>query len=196
MFNSQKPNIDDLPTKKQLFISTIIAIIVAAVILITVVLPSEYGVDITGIGSALGLKKMGEIKTSLEKEANSPKKNAVLETNNIKKENTKKEIKSEKLQYEIKPGKAIEIKLVMDKASKVTYKWSCSTGSVNYDLHGDSKVNDFISYKKGRSTTTENGTLVAKFTGNHGWWWKNIGNETLTITLEISGAYKGIKKFM
>lgn len=35
----------------------------------TVVLPAEYGIDPTGVGRALGLTQMGEIKTRLAKEA-------------------------------------------------------------------------------------------------------------------------------
>jgi len=190
MFNSQKPNIEDLPTKRQLLISTIIALIVSIILLITVVLPSEYGVDITGIGSAIGLKKMGEIKTSLTKEDKLTKKET--STNTIIEDT----LAENKLKYEIKPGQAIEVKLVMDKDSKVNYKWSSSNGSLNYDLHGDSKNKDFVSYKKGRASSLDKGVLRAKFNGNHGWWWKNIGNEALVLTLEISGDYKEIKKVL
>ena len=63
MFNSQAPKPDDLPTSAQLVKSTIISVVAAGAILVTVVLPSEYAIDPTGIGSALGLKEMGEIKT-------------------------------------------------------------------------------------------------------------------------------------
>ena len=38
-------------------------------ILIAIVLPSEYAIDPTGIGRALGLTEMGEIKTQLAEEA-------------------------------------------------------------------------------------------------------------------------------
>jgi len=42
---------------------------VALLLLVTVVLPAEYGVDPTGIGRVLGLTEMGEIKVQLAKEA-------------------------------------------------------------------------------------------------------------------------------
>ncbi|WP_213705137.1 transmembrane anchor protein, partial [Enterobacter asburiae] len=38
-------------------------------LLITIVMPSEYGIDPTGVGRLLGLKQMGEIKTQLAEEA-------------------------------------------------------------------------------------------------------------------------------
>ena len=49
--------------------STLIALAVAALLLTTVVLPAEYGIDPTGVGRVLGLTRMGEIKTRLAKEA-------------------------------------------------------------------------------------------------------------------------------
>ena len=57
------------PTTAQLLRSTLIALAAAAMILVTIVLPAEYGIDPTGVGSALGLKRVGEIKTQLAEEA-------------------------------------------------------------------------------------------------------------------------------
>src|SRR5687768_609007 len=56
------PAIDELPSKRQLNRATLIAAGVAAVVLVTTVLPAEYGVDPTGIGRVLGLTPMGEMK--------------------------------------------------------------------------------------------------------------------------------------
>ena len=69
MYNIAKPTPDDLPTSKQLLRSTLIALVIAIAILFTVVLPSEYAIDPTGIGRMLGLTEMGEIKTQLAEEA-------------------------------------------------------------------------------------------------------------------------------
>ena len=62
MYNSKKPSDNELPTTKQLIKSTLIALVSAIVILVVVVYPAEYGVDPTGLGEKLGLKKMGELK--------------------------------------------------------------------------------------------------------------------------------------
>lgn len=59
----------DLPSTRALVRSTLIALAVAAAVLLTVVLPAEYGVDPTRIGRALGLTQMGEIKVRLAREA-------------------------------------------------------------------------------------------------------------------------------
>ncbi|HYW14589.1 MAG TPA: hypothetical protein VE891_00355 [Allosphingosinicella sp.] len=53
--DEQNPAIDELPSKRQLNRATLIAAGVAAAILVTTVLPAEYGVDPTGVGRVLGL---------------------------------------------------------------------------------------------------------------------------------------------
>lgn len=69
MFNAEIPSRAELPSTAQLVKSTIIAVVAAAAILVTVVLPAEYSIDPTGIGRALQLTQMGEIKKQLAAEA-------------------------------------------------------------------------------------------------------------------------------
>jgi hypothetical protein len=57
------------PSPRALLRSTIVAGATALLILVTVVLPAEYGIDPTRIGRVLGLTRMGEIKTRLAREA-------------------------------------------------------------------------------------------------------------------------------
>lgn len=51
------------PSSQQLLRATVVAVIVAAAILITIVLPAEYGIDPTGLGSRMGLTVLHEIST-------------------------------------------------------------------------------------------------------------------------------------
>jgi len=69
MYNTDMPLRSELPSSAQLIRSTIIAAIVALVLLVTVVMPSEYALDPTGAGRLLGLTEMGEIKIQLVEEA-------------------------------------------------------------------------------------------------------------------------------
>lgn len=69
MFNTNIPTFNDLPTSAQLLRSTVLALITAVVLLVTVVMPSEYAIDPTGIGRTLGLTQMGEVKLQLAEEA-------------------------------------------------------------------------------------------------------------------------------
>ena len=69
MYNANRPSKADLPSTAQLLKSTGIAAVVASALLVTVVLPAEYGVDPTRIGSVFGLTEMGRIKRQLAEEA-------------------------------------------------------------------------------------------------------------------------------
>ncbi len=68
MYNTTPPKRSDLPSSNQLKRSTFIAALSALAILVAVVLPSEYGLDLTGAGRVLGLTEMGDIKAQLAKE--------------------------------------------------------------------------------------------------------------------------------
>lgn len=69
MHNVNIPTEVELPSSRRLFVSSLLALVVAAVILVTVILPAEYGIDPTGVGRAIGLQQMGEIKMQLADEA-------------------------------------------------------------------------------------------------------------------------------
>ena len=69
MYNSGPVRRADLPSTAKLIVSTIGAALVALVLLVTVVMPSEYGIDPTRVGRMLGLTSMGEIKMQLAQEA-------------------------------------------------------------------------------------------------------------------------------
>jgi hypothetical protein len=68
MSNPQLPPVAP-SSPRQLLRSVLIALAVALLLLFTVVLPAEYGIDPTGAGRVLGLTRMGEIKVRLAREA-------------------------------------------------------------------------------------------------------------------------------
>lgn len=69
MYNTDMPTRAELPSTAKLLRSTAIAVVTAGALLVTIVLPSEYGIDPTGVGTALNLTEMGEIKMQLADEA-------------------------------------------------------------------------------------------------------------------------------
>lgn len=192
----------ELPSVAKLIKSTFLAAALAAVILLTTVLPSEYGIDPTGAGKILGLTKMGEIKVSLAKEV-AMEKNASKEKvpeKSIEKVEKKLPVsevnlKTDKMIITLKPNEGKEIKLKMDKGKQVSYSWWTSEGRVNYDAHADSKKHriKYFNYSKGSANRKE-GTLEAFFDGKHGWFWRNRTKKTMTVTLEVKGDYFSIKQ--
>jgi hypothetical protein len=65
---------------------------------------------------------------------------------------------------------------------------------VNYDTHGDSPTLKYHGYGKGSGRPSDEGTLVAAFDGNHGWFWRNRGRDTVVVTLRTNGDYQELKR--
>jgi hypothetical protein len=91
------------------------------------------------------------------------------------------------------PGEGAEIKLRMQAGEKAEYRWVVEGGAVNFDTHGDGGGRS-ISYEKGRGVPEDEGELVAAFTGNHGWYWRNRGQTNVTLVLRTRGTYSDIKR--
>lgn len=192
-----------LPSKRGLVKSTIIAISVAAFLLVTVILPAEYGIDPTGIGSLTGLKKMGEIKVSLAKESiadqtgiekQKPAVNtALIQESEITEPVRDKNVKNDLITITLKPDEGKEIKVAMDKGKVLSYSWWTDKNRVNFDTHADSEQLKIKYHQYGKGTTNiDEGKLEAAFNGKHGWFWRNRSTETLTVTLKISGEYTSV----
>ncbi|HBP6256845.1 transmembrane anchor protein [Pseudomonas aeruginosa] len=210
MYNVSKPTLDDLPTSKQLLRSTFIALVAAIAILVTVVLPSEYAIDPTGIGRALGLTEMGEIKTQLAEEAaadaalDAAKAAAVTAGNASTAASAQTQSGAQaanesawrdEMRVVLKPGQGAEVKLSMKAGEQAEFSWISEGGVVNFDTHGDGGGQS-ISYEKGRAVPSSDGVIQAAFDGNHGWFWRNRGNADVTVIVRTRGQYAEMKRVL
>lgn len=215
MYNADIPPTNALPSHRQLLKSTIIALLIATFLMLAVVLPAEFGRDPTGVGNLLGLTKMGQIKQSLAKEAALEEQSAsqagqvqapsvaqtiaAEEVVNVEKQApaasdpAQTAAKNDEMIVKLAPDEGTEIKVTLDKGEKVNYQW-VSTGKTNYDVHGDSAEEniDYYGYSKG-SKVSDEGEIIAKFNGSHGWFWRNRTKNPITITLKTVGQYSDIK---
>ncbi len=94
--------------------------------------------------------------------------------------------------YTLQPGEGIEVKLAMQAGQTARFEWTANGGAVNFDLHGDGSGQK-VSYEQGRAVPDQTGELVAAFTGNHGWFWRNRGDAPVTVTLRVAGEYSELK---
>jgi hypothetical protein len=197
------PNPEDLPSSAKLIKSTIVAAVVAAVLLVVAILPAEYGIDPTGFGKVLGLTKMGEIKTSLAHEVAAqstvePATTQLFEpTQKVvpKPVETAISLRKDSMELTLVPNEGKEIKLTLNKGERARYVWYTDGGAVNFDGHSDSikhKI-DYKSWQKGTSQRDE-GELVAEFDGKHGWFWRNRTSKPVTITLQVEGEHSDIEE--
>lgn len=202
MYNSDTPNSADLPSKRKLIRSTFIAALSAAVLLVTVVLPAEYGVDPTRIGGLLGLTEMGQIKQQLADESErdaDPLVEAVIPevvTPEPVAEEMPAIVWGDQTIVTLKPGEVAEVKLTMIMGGVAQYEWVTDQGHLNSDLHADGTNKAFTSYRKGRAETSDSGEFQAEFDGVHGWYWRNRSDEIVNVTLRVRGAYSEIKRVL
>lgn len=219
MYNANKPTASELPSTGKLLKSTGIAAAIAAGLLVTVVMPAEYGIDPTRVGSVFGLTEMGRIKVSLAAEAAAeeaaeaggtataagpvpaldsrpitPSTNATATAGAAPAAAAAQAgTRSDRTVLTLEPDQGAEIKLVMQEGATVRYSWSSSGGRVNYDTHADRPGTSYHGYDKGSEQRVED-TLTAVFTGSHGWFWRNRTGAPVTITLITEGAYSEVKR--
>ncbi|BDW86395.1 hypothetical protein [Roseicyclus marinus] len=94
----------------------------------------------------------------------------------------------DEVSYTLAPGEGVEVKLVMEGGQVARFAWTANGGVVNYDTHADGGGQS-ISYEQGRAVPEQAGELVAAFTGNHGWFWRNRTDAPVTLTLRTAGQY-------
>lgn len=189
MTSSNLPNAGDLPTLHQLNRATLAAFGIAVVLLVTTILPAEYGVDPIGTGRLFGLTRMGEVKqaehaaegataSAAPAAAPSPAAPATAQTAEVK--------------ITLAPDEGREVKADMRAGDRITYAWSTGGPEVRFELHGEehgAPADQYSSYEKG-SSAGEKGEFQAPFDGMHGWYWRNRTAAPVTITVTATGTFR------
>jgi len=102
--------------------------------------------------------------------------------------------KSETLTIELGLDETVEYKALMKQGDAIAFRWSTDGGDVYYDFHAHDEAfgpEFFTRYDEGEGVQ-RSGTIVAPYTGQHGWFWLNIADGPTTVTLEVSGFYDEI----
>jgi hypothetical protein len=162
---------------------------VAAVGLVSIVLPAEYGWDPIGTGRALGLTALAGVETSPPPAAGLPKADGQPAHREVN-------LQSDTFEIELRPFDSVEYKYRLEAGDGLVYTWS-ATGMVTFDFHGEPdgvSSKNAESYVKGEASTYQ-GTFTAAKPGIHGWYWKNNSAGRATVTLRTSGFYSKAIKF-
>lgn len=197
----------EAPSNKKLLAGTLIAAVSALLLLVTVVLPAEYGIDPTGFGKLTGLTNMaapsrtiaitdvlGGNETLREVEIPEFGEPTPLPNPSVFQDELQT-FKTETLQVAIPSDGQTEIKLKLQEGKVVVYSWSVDTGDIYVDFHGhDPSFGDdfFVRYKEQQEGSGNNGSLTAPFTGEHGWFWLNYNEFPVVVTLTVTGYFDEI----
>ena len=194
----------------------VIALVVAAVLFVTVVLPAEYGRDPTRVGHLLGLDKLrapqtggGDGKPILLTEVIGGNEKVwtadpgdgrepVPLPNPAVYQAADTPPKSETKVIKLGLDQKTEIKTRLTKGKMVVYSWQVEGGKVYVDYHGhDPSMGDkfWVRYSEQDDVDHAAGSLVAPFDGEHGWFWLNTSETPVTIRLTVNGYYDEIKDY-
>jgi hypothetical protein len=148
------------------------ALLLALVLLLTVVLPAEYGWDPLGTGVELNLLGLaGEESSSLQEQP---------------------ELwREDRIEFQLAPFEAVEYKYRLAADATILFQW-WADGEVLYDMHAEpdgAPPGYAQSFSKKRDISS-GGSYTAPFSGIHGWYWQNRGQQDITVTLQTSGFYR------
>jgi len=199
----------DTATKAQLLRKTGLALLMALALLGLIVLPAEYGIDPSGFGGLTGLtalsnprpSKVTEAPTATnqveEKSEDNTDGDQPFPTGRANIHDTPPSTRS----FRIDLGylDEVEYKAVLVAGETMFYSWRVESGEDTYfDFHGDPTEGEFPeeysqSYHEGEGPDSQ-GSFTATFTGNHGWYWLNISDNDITITLQVTGYYRSVEE--
>lgn len=198
------------PGRRSLVKASLLAMAVAAVILVTAVLPAEYGIDPTGVGSRLGLDALAEADapapvespaaSQLAPAASAPVAASAasgldavgqpvkpVEASHVGKRDDA--LRSDELSVILAPGKGAEIKAQMQTGAGFVFEWTASA-PVAVDMHGERKdapEGEYTSYWIEPARQQGSGSFTAPFEGSHGWYWLNRGDTPVTVRVQVTG---------
>jgi hypothetical protein len=210
-------NSENKPSGNTLLKTTLITLVAAVIVTVLFVMPAEFGIDPTGVGAQLGLLDLSAIDSSQEQSDDSDSAVNMIEGTypGIPDEfdlyepdvlgapfstTHDKKYRSDTLTINLELGEEVEYKAVMQQGDAILYSWQVASGDVYTDFHADPgeaaegyPESYFIRYRESE-TGSSNGSLVAPFDGNHGWYWLNIQENAIEITLEIHGYYDSVSE--
>ncbi len=175
--------------------ATLAALLVAGIVLVTAVLPAEYGIDPTGAGRALGLTGLFEAGQEAAAVSSAPPTITAAEGGPVFPQFN--EYRQDRREFTIAPKTGMEFKYSLNKGATMIYSWT-STGFVDFDFHTEpagkpSSASD--SFEKGEGVQKKGG-YTAPYDGIHGWYWENKGTTPVTVTLNSAGFYEQAMLFL
>ena len=191
---NERVDVQALIVRERIALATAAAMFVAGVLLVTVILPAEYGVDPAGTGRWFGLLQIAQAEgVTPEAGTGGTASEAMRFSANTSRGAT---FRRDSRTFEIPPRQGIEYKYDMAQGDSFVYTWTASD-IVKSEFHGEPQgaakgYADFYDISERR---TAHGSFFAPTTGIHGWWWENTSDKAVTLTLTSTGFYTGATEF-
>ena len=172
----------------QLVRATLLAALAAGALLVTVVLPAEYGIDPTGLGQRLGLYRAPE-PTAEPLPSSAGDASAGAGTGSLFTSPTP--YRTDEMSITLAAGEGAEIKAQMAAGQRLVYSWTATGNGVDVDMHGEAidQAGGDRSYQTGEFQTSGHGAFEAPMAGNLGGFWQNLHDDPVTVTVKTAGFY-------
>ncbi len=102
---------------------------------------------------------------------------------------------SDSIDILLESGGRLEYKVSMNVGEVLLYNWK-SDGDVHSDFHANQtgdKSGFWTRYSEQEGRKAQ-GSIVAPYSGEHGWFWRNLENRPVNIKLSVAGYYKELIK--
>lgn len=165
---------------KKLVVASFSALTVAAVLMVTAVLPAEFGVDPLGTGKMLGITGMSS--SAQQVGALNMQDQAYFQ---------------DKYRIVLAPFESMEYKYRLEEGATMLFDWQAS-GDLVFDMHSEQDGIDPYEYApsfaQGNASGAQ-GSYTAPFSGIHGWFWENRNMQDVTLEISTAGFYNAATEF-
>ncbi|MCR9105938.1 MAG: hypothetical protein NXI15_11655 [Gammaproteobacteria bacterium] len=163
--------------RQKVLVASGAALAAALALLVTVVLPAEYGWDPLGSGKALGLTGLATEKSTALVAQVGP-------------------WQQDRRTFHLAPFESVEFKYRLQSGDVLLFQWQSSAELVA-ELHAepDGAAPGYAeTFDKSRKRQAA-GSYHAVFTGLHGWFWQNRTQQNATLTLQTNGYFEQAREF-
>ena len=158
------------PSPRNILIATGVSFVVGLLVLLTTILPAEFGSDPLGTGGLLGLTALSAEQNPFEER---------LEVH-----------RSDYVEFELGPFQSVEYKYTLDLDAPLVFS-RVADGELYYDMHAEPAglgAEYAESFEQGNGERRM-GSFHAPFAGIHGWFWENRSSRSILLQLHSSGFY-------
>src|SRR5690606_11234748 len=153
-------NHPDTKSPRQIALASLAAVGMAAVLLVTIILPAEFNVDPLGTGKLLGIAGMSEEQ--------------LVDALNLQSATYREDTYS----VTLAPFESLEYKYRLAEGGSLLFDWQAD-GELLFDMHSEQDGVDpqqfAPTFSKG-TAARQGGSFTAPFSGIHGWFWENRGS--------------------
>lgn len=176
------------PSGRSIAKASALALVVALVLLATVVLPAEYGIDPLGTGRGLGLLGLASSDAGEAPPiAAAPGGPIVTQPS---------EYRVDARQLTVPSLGSVEFKYELAQGAAMLYSWR-ATAPLSFDFHTEPAGRPpeaSETFERGEAAE-QRGYYTAPYGGIHGWYWENVYDTDVTITLEAAGFFSEARLF-